>query len=106
MKSKESLTLAHTASSASEAELIRSILDGQGVYALIPDKNVPFPGLDLTPLDGEYKPSGCEVLVRAEDAARAREVIEEARQAGQLDFEEDEEPEDLEEDDGDDDGEE
>jgi len=83
MKTPDEFVLALSASSPGEAEIVRMILEGEGLVALIPDRNVPLP-VDLTPLDGEYQPAGCQVLVAAKDAERARKVIAEAREGGRF----------------------
>jgi hypothetical protein len=83
MKEPGDLVLALSASSPSEAEIVRTILEGQGILAIIPDRNTPLP-VDLTPLDGEYQPAGCQVLVAAKDAERARQAIADAREGGRL----------------------
>jgi hypothetical protein len=94
------LSLVHRAASPTEAELIRSILEGEGLMVLIPDKNVPLP-VDLTPSDGDFRPTGCDVLVPKTDLGRAQSILAEAREAGQLEEEESEDDEDLEDDDDD-----
>ena len=78
------LVLALSASSPSEAEIVRTILEGEGILAIIPDRNMPLPVVDITPLDGKYEPAGSQVLVARSDAERAKKVIEEAREAGRL----------------------
>jgi len=84
MKESRALVVAHVATSPAEAELIRSILEGAGLMAMVADRNMPIPGLDTKPFDGEYRGMGCEVVVRAEDKARAAEILEEARAVGRL----------------------
>ena len=83
MKNPDELILALSTSSPAEAEIVRGLLEGEGLVALIPDRNMPLP-VDLTPLDGEYQPAGCQVLVAAKDAERARKIIADAREAGRL----------------------
>lgn len=83
MNQPDEFVLALSASSPAEAEIVRTILEGDGLIALIPDRNMPLP-VDLTPLDGEYQVAGCQVLVAAKDAERAQKVIAEAREAGRL----------------------
>jgi hypothetical protein len=75
--------IAHQSTSPAEAELIRGLLEEAGIRALIPDRNNPLPGVDLTPFSAEGG-AGCDVVVPARDLARAREVLEEAREAGRL----------------------
>jgi hypothetical protein len=83
MKKPDEFVLALSASSPAEAEIVRMILEGEGLVVLISDRNMPLP-VDLTPLDGDYQPAGCQVLVAAKDAERARKVIAEAREGGQF----------------------
>ena len=83
MTQPDDLVPAHRATSLSEAELVRSLLEGAGLFAIIPDRNTPLPGVDLTPVDGEYSGIGSEVLVRAGDLERAKELITAARAAGE-----------------------
>ena len=82
MKEPEDLVVAHKAVSPSEAELVRTILEGAEIFAMVPNRETPLPGIDMTPFDGEYSGIGCEVLVRAEDLERAKQVIADARSAG------------------------
>jgi hypothetical protein len=84
MKQPGDLVLALSASSPSEAEIVRTILEGEGILAIIPDRNMPLPVVDITPLDGEYRPAGSQVLVPRSDAERAKKVIAEAREAGRF----------------------
>lgn len=76
------LVVAHYALSRSEAELIRVLLEDNGVNAVVPDQNSPYPGIDLTPYSTAGG-AGCDVYVRREDAERARFVIQAARDASQ-----------------------
>jgi hypothetical protein len=92
MTEPKDLVVAITANSAAEAEIIRSVLEDAGIMAVVPDRNVPWPGVDLTPFDGEYKVVGCDVLVPAEDLERARQVLAEARASGEAGPPEREEP--------------
>jgi hypothetical protein len=78
------LVVAHKASSPSEAEVVCTVLQDAGIYAMIPDQNNPLLGIDMTPFDGEYVPMGCIVLVSGERLKEAKTVIEEARAAGRL----------------------
>jgi hypothetical protein len=105
------LGLAFVGSSPSEAEIVRSLLEDAGLFAVVPDQNSPLPLVDLNPVDGEYRASGCEVLVALKNVEKAKTVIEEARAQGHLtdeaegdlDYgEEDDEEEEDEEDDDDD----
>jgi hypothetical protein len=84
MGQPEDLVVAHVGSSLSEAEIVRNILEEAGLFAVVPDRNSPVPGIDLTPFDGEYSGAGCVVLVPTSDLDRAREVIVEAKVAGHL----------------------
>jgi hypothetical protein len=92
MSEPKDLVVAITARSAAEAEIIRSVLDDAGIMAVVPDRNVPWPGVDLTPFDGEYKAVGCDVLVPAEDLDRARQVLAEAKASGMAGASEEGEP--------------
>lgn len=84
MAEGKKLGVAHVAATSSEAELVRAVLEGEGLFAVIPDQNVPLPGLDLTPFDGDYSGMGCVVLVRTEDVERAKGVIADARASSAL----------------------
>jgi len=86
MKKPSALILAHRAGSPVEAEIVRSLLENAGLFVTIPDKNTPIP-IDLTPGDGEYSITGCDVLVRREELAKATEVIRDARESGRLESE-------------------
>jgi hypothetical protein len=79
----DDLARAHNASSPPEAELVRALLEDAGILAVIPDRNIPMPGVDLTPFD-EGGVVGCDVMVTAGDLERARQVIEEARESGRM----------------------
>ena len=92
MTEPKDLVVAITANSAAEAEIIRSVLEDAGIMAVVPDRNSPWPGVDLTPSDGEYKAVGCEVLVPAEDLERARQVLADAKASGEASLPEEEEP--------------
>ncbi len=93
----EKLAVALRATNPQEAEIVRTILEDEGLFVLIPDKNTPLP-IDLSPLDGEYSLLGSDVLVRAGDVKRAKQIIEDAREAGELeDDEEDDDDEDEDE---------
>lgn len=92
MTEPKDLVVAITARSAAEAEIIRSVLEDAGIMAVVPDRNVPWPGVDLTPFDGEYKVVGCDVLVPAEDLERARQALTDARASGEASVPEDAEP--------------
>lgn len=81
MEAKEDIVVVHKARSRGEAEIVRALLEEAGIPAMISDQNSPLPAIDLTPLDGEYTPTGCEVLVAAKDEKDAREIIREAREA-------------------------
>jgi len=83
MKEKRRLSLLRSAGNPAEAQIVRAVLEDSGIYALIPDKNVPLPGVDLTPYDPGGA-AGCDVYVPEEDLDRAREAIREARDAGKL----------------------
>ena len=87
MKRETGLSVVHSAANLSEAEIVRSILESRGIFAVIPDKNIPLP-VDLHPLDDEFRVTSCEVQVRSEDVPRAKTLIAEAREAGRLNAEE------------------
>lgn len=82
MADPKELVLAFKATSLSEAEIVRNVLEDAGLFAVLPDRNAPFPGADMTPLDGDYSALGCDVLVPAEDLEKARAAIAAARAAG------------------------
>jgi hypothetical protein len=88
MKESKDLALAHVAASPAEAELVRAILEAEGMFAFIPDSNAPYPVADLTPLDGEYIPTGCQVFVAAMNVARAKEILAQRRELGKSESEE------------------
>ena len=92
MTEPKDLVVAITARSAAEAEIVRSVLEDAGIMAVVPDRNSPWPGVDLTPSDGEYKAVGCDVLVPAEDLERARQVLADAKASGEASLPEEEEP--------------
>lgn len=71
----------HHAASPSEAEVVRLVLAGAGINAMIPDQNTPIPGVDLTPFDGETGVAGCEVVVAKADADQARQILAEAQES-------------------------
>lgn len=95
-KEQQSLSLALRAASPSEAEIVRALLEDEGLFVLIPDRNTPLP-IDLTPMDGEYSPTACDVLVKPVDLARARRLIDQAREESDLDAEAEEDEADDEE---------
>ncbi|MGQ9591946.1 MAG: putative signal transducing protein [Planctomycetota bacterium] len=82
MAHEEDLVVVHTAASRGEAEIVRALLEGAGLFAMVADANSPLPSIDLTPLDGEYRGVGCEVLVAAKDREEAERIIAQARAAG------------------------
>ena len=82
MNDPKELVVAFRASSLSEAEIVRTVLEEAGLFAVIPNRNAPFPGSDMTPFDGEYTAAGCEVLVPVEELKQAQTVLAEARAAG------------------------
>jgi hypothetical protein len=93
MKRPAGLAIALRASSTSEAEIVRALLEDAGLYAIIPDKNTPLP-IDLRPLDGEFSLTACDVVVRSGDLIKAKEIIEDARAEGELDSDDDESDDD------------
>ncbi len=76
------LVVVHHASSPSEAEVVRGVLEEAGIKAIIPDQNTPLPGLDLSPLDSGDGVIGHEVVVNKADEAKAKEVLDLARESG------------------------
>ena len=94
MKRPADFAIALRTTNPSEAEIVRALLEDAGLYALIPDRNTPLP-IDLRPLDGEYSLTACDVVVRTGDLAQAKEIIEEARAAGELEDEGDKEDDEL-----------
>ena len=78
MSSPDDLVIAHQSTTPAEAEIVRGILEGNGIAAVIPDKNMPLPGVDLTPFSAQGG-AGCDVLVPARDLDRATEIIKAAR---------------------------
>jgi hypothetical protein len=82
MEKSPDLVVAHRSANRTEAEIVRLVLEDAGIIAVIPDRHFPFPA-DMKPLDDEFVPAGCEVLVPARDLERAQEAIAEARAAGQ-----------------------
>ncbi len=66
----EKLVVALRAKSPQEAEIVRSVLENEEIFVIVPDKNTPLP-IDLSPLDGEYSLLGCDVLVRPGDVKKA-----------------------------------
>ena len=83
MTNPSDLVIVHQATSRSEAEIVRLVLEDAGIIAVVPDRHFPIP-TDLKPLDDQFVPAGCEVQVAARDLERAREAIAEARRVGQL----------------------
>ena len=81
MDQPEDLVIIHHAGNPTEAELIRAILDEAGIFAVVPDRNMPLPGILRTPYEGGGV-AGCEVCVRRQDAEAAKSTIAAARQAG------------------------
>ncbi|HVR76502.1 MAG TPA: hypothetical protein VMT52_19390 [Planctomycetota bacterium] len=105
MTAKKDLVCVHKAATPAEAELVRSIIDGSGIYAMILDRNTPWP-MDVTPLDGEYNIAGSQVFVRPEDLNEAKGVISSARRSGKLTSDDDPDDDGNDDDDDDDDDEE
>jgi hypothetical protein len=90
MTEPEKFAVAHQATSSSEAEIIRSILEGAGIFAVVPEQNSPLPGMDLTPFDGEYSFSDSQVLVPVSRLEEAKQIIAEARRGRDLPSDDDE----------------
>lgn len=72
----EKLVIAHTAGSASEAMVIRGLLQSAGIHALGSDSADPFPLND--PPEGSQD---TEIFVRESQAAEARKIIAEYAEA-------------------------
>lgn len=83
MSHPDDLVTAHHGSTLMEAELVRSLLEEAGLFAIVPNRNTPLPGVDMTLVDGEYRGMGCEVLVRAGDLESAEAIITAARAGGE-----------------------
>ena len=77
-------TVVHHATSPSEALVVKGVLEQAGIRVTIPDSNTPLPGVDLTPSNTTDGVVGCEVMVAASDAERARQALRDAREAGRL----------------------
>lgn len=71
------LVIVHYGANPAEAEVVRTVLESNGITAMIPYANNP-----TTPYDGESGLSGCEVAVTAADVDKAREAIAAARASG------------------------
>ena len=91
MKEPNDLSLAHLATNPAEAEIVRLLLEAEGLIVFIPNKNMPYPGVDVTPWDGEYTAAGCEVLVPRSDVGRAKEILSQARARGKIEAKKSEE---------------
>ncbi len=90
MATPEDLVVAHKAQNPGEAEIVRALLEAAGVSAMVSEKHSPLPSIDLTPMDGEYNPTSCEVLVARKDLEEAKRIIQEARQTAAEDLESEE----------------
>ncbi len=66
----EKLVIAYTAESASEAMIIRGLLESAGIHSLGADSSDPFPMNE--PPEGSQD---TEIIVRESQAAKAREII-------------------------------
>ena len=62
MSPSENFVCAHSGSTPIEAELVRLLLEEAGLFAIVPNRNTPLPGVDLTLVDG-----GTKLLQLAED---------------------------------------
>lgn len=69
-----SLVAMYSSSSVTDAQLIRSMLAAEGIYATATEANEPFAGLPI---------ATSEVLVWQEDEERARALIQQAEQRHQ-----------------------
>jgi hypothetical protein len=70
--SHESVVVAHTASTASEAMVIRGLLESSGIHSPGFDSSEPFPMNE--PPEGSH---GAEIYVLESQAAEARRIIAE-----------------------------
>ena len=87
MNKSNDLVTVHHATSLSEAQVVRGVLEEAGILAIIPDANTPLP-IDLTPFDNQTGVAGCEVMVQATEHARALDVLRAAREEGSTESEE------------------
>lgn len=84
MSDPHDLVCVYTANNAAKAELLRALLEGEGIRAATGDTQNPFAGLDISP---------SEVFVERANEAAARAFIAEAEQNRQDDDLEGEYPE-------------
>lgn len=73
-----SLVVVHRANTPAGAEVVKGVLDGAGIEAIIPAESTPLP------LSVRLGVAGCEVLVAKENEAKALAALEEARAIGSL----------------------
>lgn len=66
MNGPQDLVCVYKATSATKAELVRTLLEGEGIQAVTADTSGPFPGLSITP---------AEVFVQRTNEVAALEVI-------------------------------
>ena len=81
MSDPHDLVCVYTANNAAKAELVRALLEGEGIRAATGDTQNPFAGLDISP---------SEVFVERVNEAAARSLIAEAQQHRISDESEDE----------------
>ena len=82
MAQDSDLVAVHRAAGLAEAEVVCSVLEGAGLYAILPCGNTLLPGVSEAPFDPESTTASWVVCVRAADLNAAREVLAEARAAG------------------------
>lgn len=82
MSSEKQVTV-HVAQNLSEAEIVKSVLDGYRIHSWILDEEA------LTTMEGILAPSeeGIHVMTSEDDADRAKEALREAKEAGRVNFE-------------------
>lgn len=81
MNDPRDLVCVYNATNPAKAELVRNLLEAEGIQAATGDTHSPFPGLTIAP---------SEVFVARSSETAARAIIAEAEQAGSEAEEEDE----------------
>ncbi|MEQ8764483.1 MAG: hypothetical protein RL885_11185 [Planctomycetota bacterium] len=83
MSDNEKQVTVHLAANLSEAEIVKSVLDGYKIESWILDEEA------LTTMEGILAPSeqGIHVMTQQEDAERAKQALKEARETGRVNFE-------------------
>jgi hypothetical protein len=72
MSDSQDLVCVYNATNPSMAELVRNLLEDEGIQAAVGDNHNPFPGLSIMP---------SEVFVERSNERQAREIIAAAEQA-------------------------